>query len=138
MPTPPDDIDTDEEEFFISSDDSMTRDILAGANNAEDFGFNPIDEAMFRGMNRQEDFNLDDLDEEQLGAAAFEDLAQRNLNLGGLDAALGLGPVPPAAEEERTRTYPERYQEFVANNEARILAYLRSLPDPSAHMAKEA
>lgn len=42
--------DSDGEEFFISSDDSMTRDILAGANNAEDFGINPVDEATLRAM----------------------------------------------------------------------------------------
>ena len=141
------------------TDDSF----LAEADLTEDFGSNrqqerrnPLDGATSRAMDG-EDFDRDDLDEEawngpdfffddpfsnveQLAAAqaAFEDLAQRNLNLGSLDAALGLGPVPPAAEEERTRTYPERYQEFVTNNEERILAYLRSLPDPSAHMAKEA
>tara|TARA_Y100001937_G_scaffold108733_1_gene152659 strand:- start:495 stop:851 length:357 start_codon:yes stop_codon:yes gene_type:complete len=52
---------TDEEEFFISSDDSMTRDILAGANNAEDFGFNPVEEATLRAMDI--DYDEDDLDE---------------------------------------------------------------------------
>ena len=113
------------------TDDSF----LAEADLTEDFGSNrqqerrnPLDGATSRAMDG-EDFDRDDLDEEawngpdfffddpfsnveQLAAAqaAFEDLAQRNLNLGGLDAALGLGPVPPAAEEAEM----DRQQHFMS------------------------
>ena len=59
---------SDGEEFFISSDDSMTRDILAGANNAEDFGINPVDEATLRAM---------DIDYDKSFQTTIEDLAER-------------------------------------------------------------
>ena len=110
------------------TDDSF----LAEADLTEDFGFdhqhdapNPINRATFRAM--ENDYDEEDLDEaarnrpdfffddpfdneEQFAAAqaAFEDLAQQNLDLDGLNAALGLPAEAEAAGARRA--LPPRYR----------------------------